>query len=195
MFYAVSVLRFIIFMILILLKGGRIGCRKCLTVGRYVPEKRHYYYGGFGQKFRNRPALRTVEYTVEHGNRYDNAISKREKDDIRLQTGVCGVSILFQLHTLCGFDPVHDLVVDRMHVTFNMLKKEFLVYIWADLDENAERDVNERDPRIGGLVSRNDFKEHLKHVKWTKKQKASGVPSTKSLTDKLGGWKADDFLK
>lgn len=166
-----------------------------MTVGTYVPEKHHYYYSGFGQKFRNRPASRTVQYTVEHGHRYDNAISKREKNEIRLQTGVSGVSILFQLHTLCGFDLVNDLVVDRMHLTFNTLKKEFLMYIWADLGENADRDIDERDPSVGGLVSRNDLKEHLEHVKWTKQQKASGVPSTKSLTDKLGGWKADDFLK
>ena len=93
------------------------------------------------------------------------------------------------------FDPVKDVVIDRMHLCFNTLKKEFLTYMWADMGENAEREVNERDPSVGGLVSRNRFGMSLAHVKWTKQQKASGVPNAKSLTDRLGGWKANEYLK
>ena len=50
-----------------------------MTVGTYDPEKRQYYYGGFGQKFCNQPALRSVKYTAEHGNRYDNTSARGRK--------------------------------------------------------------------------------------------------------------------
>ena len=66
---------------------------------------------------------------LEHGERYENAVTKAEKQQIRLETGVSGVCVLFQLYTLCGFDPMKDLVVDRMHLTFNLMKKISVVYM------------------------------------------------------------------
>ena len=39
------------------------------------------------------------------------------------------------------------------------------------------------------------FQSALNMVEWTREQKASGSASVKCLTDKLGGWKSDQFLK
>ena len=171
------------------------GCRRCLTVGTYIPERRHYCYNNFGQRYRSRPPLRDVEYTIQMGKRFDEAITGAQRNEIRLTTGVCGLGVLTELSSLYDFDPVRDVVIDRMHLCFNLLKKELQTYIWAELGENRERGVNERNPKDGGLICRNAFKEALEKVKWTKQQRATGVPNSKSLTDKLGGWKANEYLK
>ena len=77
------------------ISGGRMGCRRCTTIGTYVPERRRYYYNKFGEKYRSRPVLRTVEYTIEHGKSFDEAVTNREKSEIRMATGVCGLTIFF----------------------------------------------------------------------------------------------------
>ena len=106
-----------------------------------------------------------------------------------------GVSILFKLYELYGFDPVNDMVVDRMHMNFNMLKREFASYILTDMKETSNRGVNGRDPAVGGLSHKGDFEEALKAVCWTKEQKESGIPTYNSYTDSLGGWKTDQYMK
>ena len=85
--------------------------------------------------------------------------------------------------------------VDRMHLVFNMLKREFLDKLWPNAEENINEDVNDRDPAVGGLLLHGDFSDALKHVKWTTEQRASGVAKMKHLSDKLGGWKHAEFLK
>ena len=55
------------------------------------------------------------------------------------------------------------------------------------MNENAGREVNERDPAIGGLVAHRDYKDRLKKVNWTKKNKRP--------VDKLGEWKANEYIK
>lgn len=138
-----------------------------MTSGTYIPERRRYYYDKFGEKYRFRPAPWTAEYTIEHGNRFDNAVTDAERSDIRWQL-VCGLSALFRLYTLYKFDPVKDFVIDRIHLSFNTLKKEFLTYMWPDMRDNGTQEINQRDPNVGGLIPRNQFRESLEHVKWTK---------------------------
>lgn len=87
------------------------------------------------------------------------------------------------------------MTVDRMHLVFNMLKREFLDKLWADLEENINVDVSQRDPAVGELLLHGDFSDSLKYVKWTTEQRASGVAKMKHLTDKLDGWKHAEFLK
>ncbi len=106
-----------------------------------------------------------------------------------------GISILFELYYLYEFNPAHDLVVDRMHLTFNMLKREFIDKIWADVNNNAQTDVNARDPDVGGLIDHNDFGIALNHVSWPKEEREKGVAKLRSLTDKLGTWKSNEFKR
>ena len=91
------------------------------------------------------------------------------------------------LHKLYCFDPIKDMTIDRMHLCFNMLKREFAEGMWADMGDNVGRPVNQRMPSDGGVLSRGDFAQAFQAVPWSREQKASGVAKTKSLTDKLGG--------
>ena len=175
--------------------GGRIGCRRCLVNGTYVPCKRHYYYADFLQRHRDQSQPRTAEYQLECGERVEAAATAGERQRIQAETGVSGVSILFELYKLYKFDPVKDMVIDRMHLTFNMLKREFLDKMWPDLGENMQRDVNEREPADGGLLDREEFKAALQSVEWTTEEKGKGVARMNALTDKLGGWKSNEFKR
>lgn len=175
--------------------GGKVGCRKCLNVGVYVPERKRYYYVNFRQRFRHPAALRTADYQLFHGTAVENAQNQAEKHRLQRESGVSGVTILFTLHKLYGFDPVNDMVIDRMHLCFNLLRKEFIDKIWPDIGGNAEISVNERIPAAGGLVDRGDFGKALGAVAWTREEKSRGVARLKSLTDKLGSWKSDEFVK
>lgn len=107
------------------------GCRKCLNVGVYIPERKHYYYVNFHQRHRHPAALRTAEY--QHGRATENATTQAERQRLQKESGVSGVTILYTLHKLYGFDPVHDMVIDRMHLCFNLLRKEFIDKIWPDI--------------------------------------------------------------
>lgn len=167
------------------------GCRKCCNVGVYVPERRRYYYVNFRQ--RHRAALRTAEYQLEQGRATENATTQAERQRLQKESGVSGVSILYTLHKL--YDPVHDMVIDRMHLCFNLLRKEFIDKIWPDIGGNADVSVTERTRAAGGLVERGAFGKALDAVQWTREEKARGVAKLKSLTDKLGSWKSDEFVK
>ena len=82
-----------------------------------------------------------------------------------------------------------------MHLTFNMLKREFMDKMWPDLGENTEKEVNHRDPAVGGLLVREEFKDAFEAVKWTSEEMGKGVAKLRTLTDKLGGWKSNEFKR
>lgn len=160
-----------------------------------MPEKRHYYYGNFRQRHRHPAEPRTAEYQLRHGNAVESATTQAQRNELQRDSGVSGVSILFRLRKLYNFDPVKDMVIDRMHLSFNLLKKEFLDKIWPDMGDNADLPVNDRKPELGGLLNRGDFGRGLDAVVWCREEKARGVARLKSLTDKLGSWKSDEFVK
>ena len=163
--------------------------------GIYIPAKRHYYYGNFAERYRHPSEHETSHHLFENGERVDNALTVTKRKELITETGVTGLTILFNLSKLYDFDPIRDMVIDRMHVVFNMLKREFVDHFWADMGENAELPVNSRDPKFGGLVNRDVFASALNTVNWPKEEKASGVARVKSLTDKMGGWKSNDYKK
>ena len=132
---------------------------------------------------------------MEDGLRCDKSLTEKGQKEIQLETGIRGVSILFKLYKLYKFDPIRDMVIDRMHLSFNMLKREFLDKMWSEMGTNSSKPVNERDPSEGGLLFHDEFQSALNMVEWTREQRASGSASVKCLTDKLGGWKSDQFLK
>lgn len=163
--------------------------------GIYIPCKRHYYYGKFGQRYRDPSPLRTACYQLENGKRVGSATTAGQRQQIQAETGVSGVSILFDLYKLYKFDPVMDMTIDRMHLVFNMLKREFVGKMWPDLGENAAKEVNDRDPAVGGLLDHSEFKIAYEAIKWTSEEKGKGVGRIKTLTDKLGGWKSNEFKR
>lgn len=175
--------------------GGKIGCRRCLLNGIYIPCKRHYYYGNVGQRYRNQSEPRTAAYQLENGKRVDAAATASRRTEIQTETGVCGVSVLFYLYRLYKFDPVLDMTIDRMHLTFNMLKREVLDKMWVELADNAGKPVNDRNPSDGGLLEHGAFASALQAIKWTPEEKEKGVARMQVLTDKLGSWKSNEFKR
>ena len=97
-----------------------------------------------------------------YGRRCDSAVSNAQCQAIQTGTGVTGGSILLELHKLCKFHPVKDMVTDKMHLSFNMLKKKLLEKMWADQVDNSGTPTEEHDPNTGGLLTRTDLKENLK---------------------------------
>lgn len=114
---------------------------------------------------------------------------------LQKESGVSWVSILYALHKLYGFDPVGDMVIDRVHLCSNLWRKEFTDQIWPDIGGNANVSVTDRTPAAGGLVEWGAFGKALTAVQWTREEKARGVARLKSLIDKFGSWKSDEFVK
>ena len=110
--------------------GGKRGCRRCQVQGQYVEERRHYYYGNFRERCRFPPEKRSHDYHREHGLRVENAPTIAARQLIQRETGASGVSFLYNLNRLYGFDPIKDMVIDRMHLSSNMIKREFIDKIW-----------------------------------------------------------------
>ena len=102
---------------------------------------------------------------------------------------------MFKLYDLYGFDPVNDMTVDRMHMNFNMLKRELSSHIMTDMKENSSKSINDRDPDVGGLIHKEDFERGLNAVCWTVEQRESGIPTYSSFKDTLGSWKTDQYVK
>ena len=113
--------------------GGKYGCRICQVLGTYIPCKRHYYYGNFGVRYRHQARPKSPQYYLEHGEKIENATTVTQQKTLQTESGVTGISILVELFRLYEFDPVRNMVIDRMHLTFNMLKREFMTKIWADI--------------------------------------------------------------
>lgn len=67
--------------------------------------------------------------------------------------------------------------------------------MWADLGQNAGAEMNARDPDVGGLIDREEFRHALECVNWTTEEKEKGVARMKTLNDKLGGWKSNEFKR
>ena len=146
-----------------------------MVTGLYFPVHRHYYYVNFGERARKPSELKTAAYLLEHSKECDDAATQNAGQQIQTQTSVCGRTILLELFNLYKFDPVNDMLIDKMHLSFNMLKKEFTEKMWSDRRDNENLPPNERDPSNGGLLSRGDLKTNLGKVLWTREQRASGV--------------------
>lgn len=181
--------------------GGRKGCRHCEVVGEYFPARRHYYYGNFLLRYRFRPELRTVQRSLECAMKVDSASSAAERKSLVREFGVTGVSSFYRLYTLCGFDPVHDMVVDTMHaLCLNLIRSELEHRLLLDLGTNVDCAISDRSPQIGGLLDRKDLACALDYVPWTTELKSGRLPFVGACNDpnskhRLGHWKSEEFGK
>ena len=92
--------------------GGHKGCRRCYVSGQYIPEKRHYYYGRFRQRYMLTVPMRSVDSNRQYGKAADSASTTAERQRIIWENGVTGETIFYRLYDL---DPIFDMVVDVMH--------------------------------------------------------------------------------
>ena len=95
--------------------GGLHGCRRCKVTGKYVTERRHYYFGDFNERYFSPAERRDVDENRQFGKHVDNAGSVAERSRRSKEIGVTGETIFFRLYDIYGFDPVKDLVIDAMY--------------------------------------------------------------------------------
>lgn len=175
------------------------GCRRCHVSGEYIAERNHYYYGHFQYRFRLPACPRTAQSNRPLAKEVDSAATEAERKRLAKQAGLTGETLLYQLHDLCGFDPVRDLVVDVMHaLVLNLIRSELENHL-IDLGGNASCPIRDRHPQQGGLLSRSDLIKKLQKVKWCRELRDGRVPricsSEPNGKHKLGHWKAEEFAK
>ena len=179
--------------------GGFKGCRRCFLSGQYIPERRHYYYGQFRQRFRFPAPVRSADTNRQFGKEVDAATSSAVRQRKTTETGVTGETIFFRFYDLCGFNPVKDLVVDVMHaLLLNLVRSELENHILGDLGQNSSLRTEDRLPVNGGLLSKKDLSHALAAVNWTVEMKDGRVPSISEThvnfsKHRLGGWTAEDL--
>ena len=112
-----------------------------------------YYYDKFGKNIVPGlpPGQQSTPLSMEIGLIMQQQMLKGVKFVWQL---LYAFSVLFQLYSLYEFDPVKDFVIDRMHLSFNTLKKEFITYMWADMGDNGAREIKQRDPSDQEIISR-----------------------------------------
>ena len=179
--------------------GGLHGCRRCKVTGKYVAERRHYYFGDFNERYFAPAEGREADEHRQFGKHVDDAGTVAERSRRSKETGVTGETIFFRLYDTYGFDPVKDLVIDAMHaVVLNLLRRELEDHIFADMGPNATLEVEDRDPVSGGVLRRNDLIIALLKVNWTNELRDGRVPTLNpdpSSSSKLGHWKAEEYSK
>lgn len=91
------------------------------------------------------------------------------------QSGYTGLSILYQLHTLYGFNVLTDMVFDMMHnIPLNVVSKHLNRYIREE------------------LVDKSVLDKRLQSVPWTSELKDGRIPKSVS---KIGYSKAEEYRK
>ena len=179
--------------------GGLHGCRRCKVTGKYVTERRHYYFGDFNERYFSPAEKRDAVENCQFGKHVDNAGSTAERTQRSKETGVTGETIFFCLYDMYGFDPVKDLVIDAMHaVVLNLLHRELEDHIFGDMGLDASLEVEDCDPLSGGVLRRNDLITALSKVNWTNELRDGRVPTLNpdpSSSSKLGNWKAEEYSK
>ena len=179
--------------------GGLHGCRRCKVAGKYVAERRHYYFGDFNERCYVAAEKRDAEENRQFGKHVDSAGSYADRCRRSKETGVTGETIFFRLYDLYGFDPIKDLVIDAMHaVVLNLLRRELEDHIFCDMGPNASLAIEDRDPTSGGVLRRNDLITALSKVNWTTELRDGRIPTLNpdpSSGSKLGNWKAEEFSK
>ena len=180
--------------------GGHKGCRRCFVSGTYVPERCHYYYGNFQQRYRFPANDRDPASNRQYGRQADSASSCAERKRITRNTGVTGESIFYRFFDLCQFDPVRDAVIDVMHaLALNLIRTELEDRLLADLGANSTLHSQERLVSNGELLDRNDLSEALSKVDWTAEMKNGHLPkvcpSQSNGKHKLGYWKSEEYSR
>ena len=164
--------------------------------GKYVAERRHYYFGDFNERYYVAAEKRDAEENRQFGKHVDSAGSYADRCRRSKETGVTGETIFFRLYDLYGFDPIKDLVIDAMHaVVLNLLRRELEDHIFCDMGPNASLAIEDRDPTSGGVLRRNDLITALSKVNWTTELRDGRIPTLNPDPSSGSNWKAEEFSK
>ena len=153
---------------------GKSPCRRCKCgSSRASEETNTYYYGDYHQAARFPWPKRLVEQNIlqQVGEEERISVASTRSQEV----GFTGLSILFRLNRLYGFDVQRDCVIDVMHTVSLGIIKNHLAFILND--ENTDKTA---------------LQERLKKFPWNSYFRASRYPSNFNRT---GFWKAEDFHK
>ena len=153
---------------------GKSPCRRCKCGSSCAStESNTYYYGDYHKASRFPWPTRILDEKILQ------EINEEERVSVANTTsqavGFTGLSILFRLNRLYGFDIQRDCVIDVMHTVSLGIIKNHLALILND----------ETTDKIA-------LQERLKKFSWSSDLRASRYPSSFNRT---GFWKAEDYQK
>ena len=112
----------------------------------------------------------------------ENALNMSNKAKLLKMYSVTGLSFFYRWYSLCGFDPVNDLVIDPMHVVLNMTKNKLELLLGRGQEQ----------PVINQL----ELADALRCL-WTPELRNGCVPTLTASSDQLhlGNRKTEEFIK
>lgn len=138
---------------------------------RASAEATTYYYGDYRRAARYPWSRRTINEDILQEIEERASVATLRSQEV----GFTGLSILYRLTRLYGFDIQRDCIIDVMHTVSLGIIKHHLTYILNDEETN-----------------RNALQERLKKFPWSSDLRASRYPSN---VNRIGFWKAEDYQK
>ncbi|MCO5605605.1 hypothetical protein L7F22_059788 [Adiantum nelumboides] len=135
-------------------EGGQAFCRRCKAEARQETEgSGRYIYDQNRFQFKYPPNKRNVEESTLAIAKYEKTLFEGERESILKDSGLSGISSLWRLYDLYGFDPHIDLVFDCMHIlSLNMFSK-YIDGLMKALNNDVSKMVGDATHRMSKWVS------------------------------------------
>ena len=160
------------------LNGGVSPCRRCKLKGVDLPHANHHqkYYGNcrYHVKYPWQPRVLEAEiFTMEQ---IQTETRKTVRKKMSSQHGYTGLSVLHELHALCGFDVIRDLVYDIHHnLPLNVIKNQ--------VDRLVET----------GILNSKQVEQRMQQIAWSHEFTSGRQPV--GFDTRRGHWKAEEYMK
>ncbi|MCO5565134.1 hypothetical protein L7F22_018805 [Adiantum nelumboides] len=143
-------------------EGGQSFCRRCKAIARLDGEGGgRYVYDDNMYQFWYLPSKRHVEDSIGAILEYERVSVEAHRESILEEGGLSGVSSLWRLYDLYGFDPHIDLVYDCMHIlSLNMFSK-YISALMKSLSNKGKRMVDDAIERLSKGVP-----AHVRYGRW-----------------------------
>lgn len=174
--------------------SGYKGCRRCDVTSEYINS--HCRFCNFQKRYTYPCKRRTAIKNRLYGKQAD-LVKPAQRKALVKKTGVTGETSFYRLFDLCQFNPVYDHVIDAMHaVSINLIRTELTKILQPMGNNQAVLDIEQRDPKIGGVLNKNSLSKALANINWTSELKDGRVPHIyESASSLLGFWKAEECSK
>ncbi|MCO5587093.1 hypothetical protein L7F22_041039 [Adiantum nelumboides] len=134
-------------------EGGQAFCRRCKAEARQETKgSGRYIYDQNRFQFKYPPNKRNVEESTLAIAKYEKTLFEGERESILKDSGLSGISSLWRLYDLYGFDPHIDLVFDCMHIlSLNMFSK-YIAGLMKALNNDVKKMVDDATHRMSKWV-------------------------------------------